>query len=208
LPAIAAIPVLDRLLVLCMPPLDWRGLQVSVLWGLPLFAAALVFGWVLRPPSSASPPSPTGGTRILALASRRSLAVDIVVPVLALGLGVVGALLSRDADETVDLSPLPVIVALVLASCAQEWLYRRVVQPVAVAIAGSMVGLLATSALAAFTWVAALAVIVPMGVALVVAVVAAALLFGLATLRGRLGLGAVLGRGLFTLAVALLVPLA
>jgi hypothetical protein len=40
LAAVAAVPFLDRLLVLSVPPFEWGAFEVSALWGLPLLSAA------------------------------------------------------------------------------------------------------------------------------------------------------------------------
>ena len=95
------------------------------------------------------------------------------------------------------------VAAVVFAFCVQEWLYRLVVQPVAGDVWGKRIGMLTTSALVAFTSVAALSQLIPMAPGVVVAAIAVSLLFGLGVARGLPLAGAILGRGLFTICVVL-----
>jgi hypothetical protein len=192
LAVVASVPVLDRLLVLSVAPFQSRAVEVSVFWGLPLLAAVLALG---RLPLLAW----AGAGRFGHHALRPSGALAILVTSSALGLGAVAALWGRGAGWSVNRWPPIVLITAVLAFCAQEWIYRRVVQPVATDLGGAVFGMLATSALVAFTWVAAVAALGPIRPIMVVVVVLGAFLFGLATVRGRLVGAVVLARGLFTL---------
>jgi hypothetical protein len=204
LAAIAAVPFLDRLLVLSVPPFEWGAFEVSALWGLPLLATAIAIG---RPPLVPQPARLLGQPVAAALfgqpsrATSRILAVQ--VPITALCLGVVAAVSVPPETAPIERGPLIAVVAVVFAFCAQEWLYRLVVQPVAAEVWGDRISMLACSALVAFTSVAALSELVPIGPSVVLLAVAVSLLFGLSTARGLPLAFIVLGRGLFTLGIVL-----
>jgi hypothetical protein len=203
LAAVAAVPFLDRLLVLSVPPFEWGSFEVSALWGLPLLATAIAIG---RPPLVSRHASPLGQPVPARLGHRNratSRILAVQVPITALCLGVVAAVSIPPDTGRIEKGPLIAVVAVVFAFCVQEWLYRLVVQPVAAEVWGGRISMLASSALVAFTSVAALSEIVPIGPTLVVGTAAVSLLFGLATARGLPLTGIVLGRGLFTVCVVL-----
>lgn len=204
LAAVAAIPFLDRLLALSVPPFAWGAFEVSALWALPLLATAMAIGRPPLVPASAGllrQPVAVAGFRYPSPPMSRILAVQ--VPITALCLGVIAAVSVPSDTAPVERGPLIAVAAVVFASCVHEWLYRLVIQPVAAQVWGERIGMLATSALVAFTSVAALSELVPIGPGIVGLAVAVSLLLGVSTARGLPLAVTVLGRGLFTLCVAL-----
>ena len=202
LAAVAAVPFLDRLLVLSVPPFAWGAFEVSALWGLPLLVTAIAIG---RPPLVPQPAHLLGQPVAAAPFGRPSRTTSTIlavqVPIVALCFGVVAAASAPPETAPIERGPLIAVAAVVFAFCAQEWLYRLVVQPVAAEVWGDRVSTLACSALVAFTSVAALSELVPIGPSIVLLSVAVSLLFGLSTARGLPLAFIVLGRGLFTLCV-------
>ena len=160
LAAIAAVPFLDRLLVLSVPPFKWGAFEVSALWGLPLLATAIAIG---RPPLVSRPASLLGQAVPAARPRHpnraRILAVQVAIMALCLGIVAAGSI-PPDAAR-IERGPLIAVAAVVIAFSAQEWLYRLVVQPVAAEVWGDQISTLASSALVAFTSVAALSEVVP-----------------------------------------------
>jgi hypothetical protein len=204
LAAVAAVPFLDRLLVLSLPPFTWGAFEVSALWGLPLLATAIAIGrppLVSRPAGLLGQPVPAARLGHPNRATSRILAVQVAI--MALCLGVIAALPIPSDTARIEKEPLIAVAAVVFAFCVQEWLYRLVVQPVVAEVWGDRISMLATSALVAFTSVAALSEVVPIGPTLVGLTAAVSLLFGLATARGLPLTAIVLGRGLFTVCVVL-----
>lgn len=204
LAAVAAVPFLDRLLVLSAPPFTWGAFEVSALWGLPLLAAAMAIG---RPPLVPRPArllgKPVAAARLGQPRPGTSRILVAQVPITALCLGVVAAVSVPQDTARIERGPLIAVAAVVFAFCVQEWLYRLVVQPVAARVWGDRIGMLATSVLVAFTSVAALSEIVPIGPGVVVPAVAVSLLLGVSTSHGLPLAVTILGRGLFTLCVVL-----
>ena len=204
LAAVASVPFLDRLLVLSVPPFEWGSFEVPALWGLPLLGAAIA---IARPPlvsrsaSLLGQPVPAAPLRLRKRATSWILAVQ--APITALCLGVVAAVSIRPDAGRIENGPLIAVAAVVFAFCIQELLYRIVVQPVAAEVWGNRISMLASSALVAFTSIAALSEVVPIGTTLAVLTAAVSLLLGLATARGLALTGIVLGRGLFTVCVVL-----
>lgn len=202
--AVAAIPPLERLLMICMPPLQWGPVQEYVLWSVPLFVGAMV---VLRTPLLATVrdlrPQMIGTTRGgYGLAGRSGQAL----------LAVVGALLGAVAGILAEGRLRPIgqlfeaaqpawfgIVMVAFAGGVQELVYRAVVDPVATAL-GARGGILLSSLLMASAWFMWLGA----GIAVAVPVIAASLLFGWAVHRSRVLIGALAGHGLFNVALALL----
>jgi membrane protease YdiL (CAAX protease family) len=203
--AVAAIPPLERLLMICMPPLRWGPVQEYVLWSVPLFVGAMV---VLRTPL---------------LATVRDLRPHVIGTTHGGGYGlsgwsgqallvVVGALLGAVAGILAEGRVRPIgqlleaaqpawfgIVVLAFAGGVQELVYRAVVDPVATAL-GARVGILLSSLLMASAWFMWLGA----GIAVAVPIIAASLLFGWAVHRSRALIGALAGHGLFNVALALL----
>jgi Type II CAAX prenyl endopeptidase Rce1-like len=203
--AVAAIPPLERLLMICLPPLRWWGpVQEYVLWSVPLLVGAVV---VMRTPLLGSVRdfrphlvrTAHGGYGLAGWSGQALLAVvgaalGAVAGILAEGrLRPVGQLL--DAAQPAWLG----IVVVAFAGGVQELVYRAVVDPVATAV-GARVGILLSSLLMAsawFMWVGA-------GIGVAVPVVAASVLFGWAVHRSGALIGALAGHALFNLALALL----
>jgi hypothetical protein len=204
LAAVAAVPFLDRLLVLSVPPFTWGDFEGSALWGLPLLATAIAIG---RPPLVPRPArllgQPVAAARFGQPRPGTSRILVAQVPITALCLGVVAAVSVPPDTARIDRGPLIAVAAVVFAYCVQEWLYRLVVQPVAAGVWGDRISMLATSAVVAFTSVAALSELVPIGPGVVVPAVAVSLLLGVSTARGLPLAITVLGRGLFTVCVGL-----
>ncbi len=200
--AVAAIPPLERLLMLCMPPLRWGRLQEYVFWSIPLFVGVVVLL----------------GTPLLAeVADLRPRLVrtlhggyglpgftgQVLVAFAGAGLGVSAGLLAEgrlqpvgDLLRTSQAAWLG-IVMFVFAGCTQELLYRGVIQPVATAL-GDWVGVVVSSMLMASAWLAWV------GVVVAIPVVVVSLLFGFAVRRWHALIGVLVGHGLFNLALALL----
>jgi hypothetical protein len=204
LAAVAAVPFLDRLLVLSVPPFTWGEFEGSALWGLPLLATGIAIG---RPPLVPRPAGLLGqqvpATRFEQPRPGTSRILVAQVPITALCLGVVAAVLVTPDTSRIERGPLIAVAAVVFSFCVQEWLYRLVVQPVAARVWGDRISMLATSALVAFSSIAALSELVPMGPGVVIPAVAVSLLLGVSTAQGLPLAVAVLGRGLFTLCVVL-----
>jgi hypothetical protein len=204
LAAVAAVPFLDRLLVLSVPPFVWGAFEMSALWGLPLLATAIAIG---RPPLVQQPAGLLGKPDAAAPFGHRSNATSwilaVQVPITALCLGVLAAVSLSPDSAPLQKGPLIAVIMVVFAFCVQEWLYRKVVQPVAAEVWGDRIGMLAASAIVAFTSVAALSELVPIGPGVLLPAIAVSLLFGLSTARGLPLAGTVLGRGLFTICVLL-----
>jgi hypothetical protein len=204
LAAAAGIPFLDRLLVLSVPPFEWGAFSVSALWGLPLLAAAIA---IARPPlvplSERRLGQPVAAASFRRPGPPMSQILTVRVPITALCVGVVAAVSVPQEAAPIEGSPLIAVAAVVFAFCVQEWLYRLVVQPVAAGVWGDRIGMLTTSALVAFSSVAALSELVPMGPGVVIGAIAVSLLFGLAIARGIPLAAVILGRGLFTICVVL-----
>lgn len=202
LAAVAGVPFVDRLLVLSVPPFKWGAFEVSALWGLPLLATAIALGRPpLVPPSAPLLNYRPGATWSTHPRLQTSWIVTVQVPITALCLGVVAAVSVPQDAAPIKGTPLVAVAAVVFAFCVQEWLYRLVAQPVVAEVWGDRIGMLTTSALVAFTSVAALSELVPMCPEVVVAAIAVSLLFGFSTARGLPLAGVVLGRGLFTICV-------
>lgn len=204
LAAVAAVPFLDRLLVLSVPPFTWGEFEASALWGLPLLATAIALG---RPPLVPRPArllgQPVAADRFEQPRPGTSRILVAQVPITALCLGVVAAVSVPPDTSRIERGPLIAVAAVVFSFCVQEWLYRLVVQPVAARVWGDRISMLATSALVAFASVAALSEIVPIGPGVVVPAVAVSLLLGVSTAQGLPLAVTILGRGLFTLCVVL-----
>ncbi len=198
---VGALAFLDRLLVLCTPPLQWGSSDVSALWALPLLAAAFVLERVLNLPR------PPARPHVEAFQSRigpvRYPVFILLTLIAALGLGAIAGT-SAEARMTDVPVPLVVLALIVAAHCAQEWVYRRVAQPVAVFVLGPRWGVLSTSMLVALTSIAALSAVAPLAFGVALPAAAAALLFGVASLNDRPLSGAVLGRAVFAFAFAAL----
>lgn len=204
LAAVAGVPFLDRLLVLSVPPFRWGAFEVSALWGLPLLATAIAIG---RPPLVPRPArllgQPVAAARFGQPRPGTSRILAVQVPITALCLGVIAAVSLPSDTARIEGGPLIAVAAVVFAFCVQEWLYRLVIQPVAAEVWGERIGMLTTSALVAFASVAALSELVPIGPGVVVPAVAVSLLLGVSTTHGIPLAVTILGRGLFTLCVAL-----
>lgn len=202
--AVAAIPPLERLLMICMPPLRWGPVQEFVLWSVPLFVGAVV---VMRTPLLASVRdrrphvfrTTRGGYGLAGWSGQALLAVvgaalGAVAGILAEGqLRPIGQLLA--AAQPAWLA----IIMVAFAGIVQELVYRAVVDPVATAV-GARVGILLSTLLMASAWLLWLGA----GIAVAVPITAASLLFGWAVHRSRALIGALAGHGLFNLALALL----
>jgi hypothetical protein len=202
--AVATIPPLERLLMLCLPPLRWGELQEYVLWSVPLFIGAIV---VVATPLLAGVPhlrpnllrtrrggygvAGVSGQLLLALAG---VALGAVAGLMAEGgLPPIGKLL--EAAQPAWLG----IAMVVFTGCTQEFVYRAVVGPMAVA-AANRIGVLLTSLLMAWTWIMWLGG----DLRLAAPVIAASVLFGWGVHRWHALVGAIAGHGLFNLALALL----
>jgi hypothetical protein len=200
--AVATIPPLERLLVLCMPPISWGRLQDLMVWTVPFFVGVIA---ILRSPTVTD----LGGARPRLARTLRGgygiagLMGQVLVAIGGLGLGVwAGALAEGRLRPIADLSRLSApewcgIAVLVFAGCTQELAYRAIVQPVATSM-GGWVGVVGTSLLMAYVWLAWIGVVVAMPV------IVASLLFGWAVRRWQALVGVVVGHGLFNLALALL----
>ena len=202
--AVASIPPLERLLMLCLPPLRWGRLQEYVFWSVPLFVGVVV---LLGTPLLAdlAPLRPrlmrtrSGGWGLLGGSGQVLVALAGAALGVAAGLRAQGGL--RPVGELLQAAQ-PAwlgIVMVVFAGCVQELLYRAVVEPVAVAF-WDWVGSLVSSLLMASAWLAWVGVEV--GVA--VPIIAASLLFGWVARRTGALVGVLAGHGLFNLAMALL----
>jgi membrane protease YdiL (CAAX protease family) len=200
--AVAAIPPLERLLMLCMPPLHWGQLEEYVFWSVPLVLGAMV---LLRTPllSQWRDLQPRlvhtrkGGYGLSGLTGQ--LLVAVAGGGLGLGAGLLAEGQLRPVGDLLQASE-PAwfgIIVFVFAGCSQELVYRAVIQPAATA-AGGWAGVVASSMLMASAWLAWV------GVVVAVPVVAASLVFGWAVRRGNALIGVLAGRGLFSLALALL----
>jgi membrane protease YdiL (CAAX protease family) len=202
--AIATIPPLERLLMLCLPPLRWGQLQEYVFWSVPLLIGAVV---LLATPLLATVPdfrpnlirtrhggyglAGVSGQVLLALAGA---ALGALAGVLAEGkLGPIGQLVEAAQPAWVG------IAVIVFAGCTQEFVYRAVIGPLATAV-GNWVGILLSSLLMALAWVGWLGV----GVRVALPIIASSLLFGWGVHRWRALTGVIAGHGLFNLALALL----
>jgi membrane protease YdiL (CAAX protease family) len=200
--AVAAIPPLERLLMLCMPPLRWGRLEEYVFWSVPLFIGVVV---LLTTPLLANAPNlrprlvrtRSGGYGLPGVAGQVLLALA-------------GAALGMAAGLLAEGQPHPIgellraaepawlgIVMVVFAGCTQELLYRAVIQPVAAAL-GDWLGMIVSSSLMASAWLAWA------GSGIAVPVIAASLLFGWAVRRWHALIGVLAGNGLFNLVLALL----
>jgi hypothetical protein len=199
--AVAAVPPLERLLTLCMPPLRWEGVQASVLWGVPIFIGVLV---LLASPLLAGlddtrarlmPAGP--GSTITALTGQACVA--LVGAGLGAGAGLLAAAHFQPVGELLRLSEPEwfAIVLFVFVGCVQELLYRGVIQPVATAAAG-LPGAFGTCALMAYVWLAWV------GGVVAAPVIATTLVFGWVVYRTRCLVGVIVGRGLFSFTLALL----
>jgi membrane protease YdiL (CAAX protease family) len=203
--AVAAIPPLERLFMICLPPLRWWGpVQEYVLWSVPLLVGAVVVMRTplldsvrdLRPRLIRTARSGYGlagwsGQTLLALVGA---ALGVAAGILAEGrLQPVGQLLEAARPAWLG------IVVVAFAGTVQELVYRAVVDPVATAV-GVRVGILLSSLLMASAWFMWLGA----RVAVAVPIVAASLLFGWTVHRSRVLIGALAGHGLFNLALALL----
>jgi membrane protease YdiL (CAAX protease family) len=200
--AVASIPPLERLLMLCMPPLRWGRLQEYVLWSVPLFVGVMMlFSTPLLAQVAAARPRLTrtrhGGYGLPGLSGQ------LLVALAGAALGVAAGLLAegqlRPIGELLRAAQ-PAwlgIVMVVFAGCSQELLYRGVIQPVAVA-AGDWIGVVISSLLMASAW------LVWVGFGVAAPVIAASVLFGWAVRRWHALIGALVGHGLFNLALALL----
>jgi len=200
--AVAAIPPLERLLMLCMPPLRWGLLQEYVFWSVPLFVGIVVLlGTPLLSEVADRRPrlvrTRDGGYGLRGLTGQVLVALAGAGLGVAAGLGAEGQL--RPVGELLRTSQ-PAwfgIVLFVFAGCTQELLYRGVIQPVATAV-GDWVGVVVSSLLMASAWLAWV------GVVVAAPVVVASLLFGWAVHRWHALIGVLVGHGLFSLALALL----
>jgi hypothetical protein len=202
--AVATIPPLERLLMLCLPPLRWGELEEYVLWSVPLFIGAVV---VLATPLLAGVPhlrpalfrTRGGGYGVAGVSGQLLLALA-------------GAALGAVAGLTAEGGLVPIgklveaaqpawlgIAMVVFTGCTQEFVYRAVVGPLAVAVA-NRAGVMLTSLLMASTWLAWLGG----DVRLAAPVVTASVLFGWGVHRWHALAGAIAGHGLFNLALALL----
>jgi hypothetical protein len=201
--AVATIPPLERLLMLCLPPLRWGELQEYVLWSVPLFIGAIV---VLATPLLA------GMQHVRPRLLRTGSGYGVAGVSGQLLLAVAGAALGAIAGLVAEGGLLPIgtlleaarpawlgIAMVVFTGCTQEFVYRAVVGPVAAAVA-NRVGVLLTSLLMASTWILWLGG----GIRVAVPVIAASVLFGWGVHRWHALIGAIAGHGLFNLALALL----
>jgi membrane protease YdiL (CAAX protease family) len=200
--AVASIPPLERLLLLCMPPLHWGRLQEYVFWSVPLVVGVIV---LFRTPLLAH----VADARPRLIRTRHAgyglpgLSGQLLVAFAGAALGVAAGL--RAEGHLLPIGELlraaqPAwlgIVMVVFASCGQELLYRGVIQPAATAV-GDWVGVVVCSLLMASAWLAWV------GVAVALPVIAASLLFGWAVRRWHALIGVLVGHGLFNLALALL----
>lgn len=200
--AIAAIPPVEQLLILCMPPLRWGGLQEYVLWTVPLVAGLLV---LVRTPLLAE----VAQLRPRLVRTRRGgyglqgLAGQVLVAALGGVLGVIAALIPEQGDRSIAellRAAQPAwlgILAAVFAGCSQEFLYRTVVQPVATGVA-TWIGLVVSSTMMSTGW------LLWVGGVFAFPVVATSLLFGWVVHHTQALIGALVGHGLFILALTLL----
>lgn len=200
--AVASIPPVERLLILCMPPLRWGGLQEYVLWSVPLFLGLLV---LLRTPLLAE----VSHLRPRLVRTRpdgpalHRIAGQVLVAAAGGALGIAAGLAAEEQDRPIGellQAAQPAwlgILMAVFAGCTQEFLYRAVVQPVATAVA-TWIGVVVTSVLISSGW------LLWVGGTVAVPVVAASLLFGWAVHRTRALIGVLVGHGLFILALTLL----
>jgi membrane protease YdiL (CAAX protease family) len=200
--AVASIPPLERLLMLCMPPLRWGRLQEYVFWSVPLFVGVVV---LLTTPllSQVADARPRligirrDGHRLSGLSGQLLVAAAGAALGVAAGLRAEGQLLPVGELLRAAQPAWLGIVMAVFAGCSQELLYRAVIQPVATAV-GDWVGVVVSSLLMASAWLAWV------GVGVAAPVIAASLLFGWAVRRWHALIGVLVGHGLFNLALALL----
>jgi len=200
--AVASIPPLERLLMLCMPPLRWGRLEEYVFWSVPLLVGAIVlFRTPLLAHVADSRPrltrTPRGGYGLPGLSGQLLVALAGAALGVAAGLQAEGQLLPVGELLRAAQPAWLGIVMAVFAGCSQELVYRGVIQPVATAV-GDWVGMIVSSLLMASAWLAWV------GVGVAAPVVAASLLFGWAVRRWHTLVGVLVGHGLFNLALALL----
>ena len=185
-----SVTVADRLWVLSMPPFQSGDLDIPGLWALPL----LIGGLLLARSSlvvDAWPPAPhgkhrpkPGGRQSLSLSPA---AMAVVVAVASVALGTVAAVLAQAGGWRTEIRTPAVIAVIVGAFAVQEWLYRRVVQPVAMRMWGVASGGMLASGLAGFAWLAALASVGSFNAATLVAVAVASMMFGYVAATGPRG---------------------
>jgi hypothetical protein len=112
--------------------------------------------------------------------------VITAVVVASVALGTVSALAVPRGGWRVEHGAPAVVAAIVVAFAVQEWLYRRVVQPVAMRVWGVAAGSILASGLAAFGWLAALASIGSINAVTLAVVTVASAMFGyVAAIRRR-----------------------
>lgn len=188
--ALLSVAVADRLLVLSMPPFQSGGPDIPGLWALPLLIGGLLLarsGLVV----DAWPPAPHGKHRHCPgrrqSPSLSPAATAVVVAVASAALGSVAAVLSQAGGGRTEIRTPTVIAAIVGAFAVQEWLYRRVVQPVAMRMWGVASGGILASGLAGFAWLAALASVGSFNAATLVAVAVASVMFGSVAATGQRG---------------------
>jgi hypothetical protein len=198
--AVGAVPPLERLLQLSLPPLRLSAASAEVLWALPALAALPALLW--------SPLMGDEGVDPRRLFRVRRLGLDgyggqLVVALAGGCLGVAAGVLGRPGAVSRPgawaSQHWVAAGSLVLAGCVQELLYRWVVQPV-VSTVGRWTGAAAASGLLAFVWVCWI------GAATAVPVVLFALGSGFAVARWGSAAGALIGRALFMTALAVLWP--
>jgi len=165
-----SVVVADRLLVLSMPPFQTRDLYIPVLWALPLLIGGILVRRG-RQPWLVLPAAP----------------LIVVVTVASLALGTVTAMLVPPGGWRVEIGAPAVVAAIVGAFAVQEWLYRRVVQPVAMRVWGVAAGCIVASVLAGFAWLAALTFIWSINAVTLIAVIVASMMFGYVAAIGQRG---------------------